>query len=406
MSLFLNRLGPSPSRNPIALLSPPVDSTSSSNSPSTPSSGRKQRAKNTHVGALFSNPNARNVLRLRGSHYTDELVVGHMRAGIHRCSIGGVNEDNKNGGIEHIDLRESRVSDKGVVVLARACRDTLKSIDLSQTSISDSSLSALGSFCPNLVSLRANGTSITNAGIMQIAKALGDTLRRVELRGTAIDDAGVRVLADSCPRLRVVGLDFTEVTIKALVSLKERCTELQRVTCAMNHAQPGGLGGLSLFEPHRGPVHDQYAEAITKAHTIPVDTGAWRGLRQPVRRSRRRGMLGYGLDENTLSAVAPNPETNVRPSVSQQSPASDDGYEDDFDAEDEDSDAISAIVAAAKGSNANKHGPATRSTEAHMERVIAENDRLERENKALKMTSSRAGIGGWAPRRSMRIGRA
>ena len=128
-------------------------------------------------------------------------------------------------------------------------------------------------------------------------------------------DTSARALAEHCRSLRVVGLDFTRVTVKGLVCLSERCASLQRVTCSMNEASPpsaasllkgstkgspkessppaevsasvggdgglsgGGLGALAIFEPRKGPVHDQLVAAMAKAAPPTPRRGYLRMLR-------------------------------------------------------------------------------------------------------------------------------
>lgn len=247
---------------------------------------------------------------MRGACYTDDLIIGHMRAGSYKWSMGNGHEE---AGVDaemptHVDLRESKVTDSpGIEVVARACGESLRSIDISQTAVGDEGLAYLAKFCPNLVSVKFNCTRATDRGVAMLAKALGDTLLRLDARACAVSDDGARALADSCSRLRVAGLDSTHVTIKGLVSLSERCKDLNRVTCAGQTQQPRvinslgndtSLGALACFRPSQGPVHDQCARA---AQVVSAATAKEQQQRQ--RKQRGGPTLGRGLGAEVAGII-------------------------------------------------------------------------------------------------------
>ena len=70
-----------------------------------------------------------DVMRLRGSFYSDGLVEGYLRSNpYHYVPTGG-------GAVSSVDLRESAVTNAGVAAVARTCGEALRSTDVSCTTV-------------------------------------------------------------------------------------------------------------------------------------------------------------------------------------------------------------------------------------------------------------------------------
>ena len=116
-----------------------------------------------------------DVMRLRGSFYSDGLVEGYLRSNpYHYVPTGG-------GAVSSVDLRESAVTDVGVAAVARHVGEALRSIDVSCTTVGDEGLKALAESCPNLAVVRLNATRVTDTGVKELAKRAGESLRRVDV---------------------------------------------------------------------------------------------------------------------------------------------------------------------------------------------------------------------------------
>lgn len=104
--------------------------------------------------------------------------------------------------IHSLFLSDTQVTDAGLVTLRRI--PVLNRLSLARTPISDNGLAELARF-PFLVELDLSNTNISDAGLAHLANAAqGVSSCRVVLSGTAVTDAGLRVLRTARPKWQVI----------------------------------------------------------------------------------------------------------------------------------------------------------------------------------------------------------
>jgi ribosomal silencing factor RsfS len=104
--------------------------------------------------------------------------------------------------IVELDLRGSKVTDKGVIALAESCK-SLSSINLY--------------YCQK----------VTDAGIEALSKTC-TSLTTIDLAGTEVTDKGVIALAKSCKSLSSIDLSYCfQVSEKLKDSLRTRGIEVE-----------------------------------------------------------------------------------------------------------------------------------------------------------------------------------
>ena len=151
----------------------------------------------------------------------------------------------------------NRTSDAGLVAIAQNCLQ-LTVIDISFWLVStDAGLSAIAQKCPKLTSISLafttmSGTSIgllnltrglphlsdisiakcqwlTNADLVAVGRNCNQ-LTRIDLSNTGIGDEGVVGIANNCPLLSSIRLDYNlRITKVSLIALVEKCPEMKEI---------------------------------------------------------------------------------------------------------------------------------------------------------------------------------
>jgi hypothetical protein len=145
---------------------------------------------------------------------------------------------------EKLDLRGSRVTDAGLVHLAKATK--LKQLWLDNCLVTDAGLVHLKTL-KNLESLRLNGTRVTDKGLANL-KGMAK-LKSLTLSHTSITDAGMVHLA-GLTTLTDLGLDSTQISNTGMVHLN-KLTNLERLSLGNSLLTDVGLielKGLTKLE--------------------------------------------------------------------------------------------------------------------------------------------------------------
>ncbi len=148
------------------------------------------------------------------------------------------------GRLTKADLADSEFTDQDIRTLS-SC-ETLESLLLNNTAISDDSLPMIGAL-ERLKSLDLRGTPVTGTGLEALRAC--KQLKVLKLSGSQIDDAAVQVLSQ-CDTLRVLGLDDTGITdigLAHLIALKQ-LNELYLFGTRITDAGLEHVAGLSNLQ--------------------------------------------------------------------------------------------------------------------------------------------------------------
>jgi len=127
--------------------------------------------------------------------------------------------------LEHLRMSTAPlISDVGVVALAQNCA-ALKTLDLSDTKITDAALSALANDCHKLQNLDLSCCSnVSDTGVITLAQKCSP-LKKLNLNSTLVTDAGVSAVAKNCTNLEDLNLSsdpidagnrITDVALRAI----------------------------------------------------------------------------------------------------------------------------------------------------------------------------------------------
>lgn len=114
--------------------------------------------------------------------------------------------------LERISARRTEITDQSASVWS--CWPELQSANLSYTYVNDDTAEALAAL-PNISVLNLSGTSVTNSGLVPLARA---SLRFLFVANTRIDDGGVAAFRNH-PTLEAISLDHCSVTDEAIETL-------------------------------------------------------------------------------------------------------------------------------------------------------------------------------------------
>lgn len=135
------------------------------------------------------------------------------------------------GALQTINLSGTRVSDQGLIALARNSSNALRCLDLSGCSaITDDGIARAIEFCPIIDSLILDGCSkISDPGLIRVASSAGASLRLLSISGLyKVTDLGIIKISQSSPSLRNLDMSFVYKCTDASVSrLFTSCRQLQ-----------------------------------------------------------------------------------------------------------------------------------------------------------------------------------
>jgi fatty acid desaturase/peptidoglycan/LPS O-acetylase OafA/YrhL len=146
---------------------------------------------------------------------TDEkgAAVGKVDLTGKPVSDGDVNVLTGLAGLRNLVLRQTRITDAGLVALKSMRR--LRELDLDETGVTDAGLVHLGTLT-SLRGLYLAGTEVSDDGLSALSSL--KKLRELGLRRTKVTDAGLRQVG-ALAELRVLDLRETRVTCSGLSSL-------------------------------------------------------------------------------------------------------------------------------------------------------------------------------------------
>ena len=125
-----------------------------------------------------------------------------------------------------LNLRETNITDEGLVALAPYLLENLTSLDLSDTHITGEGFAALAPHLGNLTFLGLQDTNITDEGLKALAPSLGNLTSLNLAMCFNITDEGLAALAKSCRNLTSLNLNQTQITDEGLKALAKNCRNL------------------------------------------------------------------------------------------------------------------------------------------------------------------------------------
>ena len=187
--------------------------------------------------AMMENEEARLVRAIARDHTNPHLVANLGYYNVTVVDIEGPQWPHKEGAY-----------DAAITVLAHGCSNltvlaltmTDENIDddenmLSECSVTDTGLAAVGTCCPNLTTIRLRfyrrNDRVTDAGIVALANCRN--LTSIDLAACDITDVAIKALVIGCPGLTAVALDFFEcrgITNDAIAALANGCLNLATIT--------------------------------------------------------------------------------------------------------------------------------------------------------------------------------
>ena len=140
-----------------------------------------------------------------------------------------------------LKLRGSRVSDRGLCLLGRACGSRLLSLDISFCPrLKDTGLIALVHECPQLLQLQLAHCRFSDAAIERLVRSCAG-LRTLDCswNGSGITDRGVRAIGKHCLRLEKLALNgcrMSDDTLLALACALPQLTQLLTKGCDLSES--------------------------------------------------------------------------------------------------------------------------------------------------------------------------
>lgn len=183
-------------------------------------SGDEELAELVRIG-LGSLPHLHEI-RLRNSRVSDDgLMILASLPNLRRLTVSRVTTDaglahvERLLGLQHLDLSETRITGQGLHHASRL--PELLFLSLRQTRVSDDDLQALQSF-PELICLDLSETQITDAGLVHLKQV--PHLRSLMLLKTRISDAGLKHLAE-IPHLTWLFISDTRTTLAGIREFRD-----------------------------------------------------------------------------------------------------------------------------------------------------------------------------------------
>ena len=140
--------------------------------------------------------------------------------------------------LQNLDLSCcSNISDTGVITLAQKC-SALKKLDLNSTGVTDAGVSAVAKNCTNIEDLDLSDTDnrITDVALRAIAQHL-PTLQLLHLGWcSGISDSGVIELARNCHALKALDLSNTLFTDASVSAIASNCPMLEDLNLTTDDA--------------------------------------------------------------------------------------------------------------------------------------------------------------------------
>lgn len=176
---------------------------------------RERRVTHAAVAAVARRfPNLRAV-SLRGCRYVPEaaLALADCRA------------------LTAVDVSDCRVTACGLVVLAAAC-PRLAAWNLADSDVDDHGVAALAHACTRLRRLELGGCArVSDVGVLAVARSRGATLRHLDLgwRVPRVSAAAAAAVAAACPALEWVDLcGLGSLDAAAVLAFEAHCPRLPR----------------------------------------------------------------------------------------------------------------------------------------------------------------------------------
>jgi hypothetical protein len=175
----------------------------------------------------------------------EEIVLSDLN--ITDVGVGKIAESGSN--LECVDLHGcSAVTDISMTSLAQCPK--LRTLRVGLTQLTDAGLARLVEGCRALETLNVGGTGLTDTGLRTIAQGCPQLIHLVITGG--ITDAGLAAIAQNCTMLGMLGIGNTQITAKGLARLGERCRAVKRILLFEgdeNHMSDAGLHMIALSCP-------------------------------------------------------------------------------------------------------------------------------------------------------------
>ena len=149
--------------------------------------------------------------------------------------------------LTRLDISTGTVSDAGLIAIAKSCAG-LRYLNVRMTrSITDSSFLVVTEYCHNIETLDVSGTDgrITDASMAAIARA-NTNLKALTISGTgdAITDATMTAVGMHCPLLEELSLyEMTTITDNSMVVVGQNCKKLKSL---MLHGTQGFITDATI----------------------------------------------------------------------------------------------------------------------------------------------------------------
>ncbi|KAG9509781.1 F-box/LRR-repeat protein 2, partial [Fragariocoptes setiger] len=138
--------------------------------------------------------------------------------------------------LEEINLDDCKqLTDRSCLSLANYC-PRLTSLNIASCEVTDESLIALGTNCKNLQHIDISGCNkITGAGIRALADGCPKLRSFISIActNTAVNNESLQYLASKCKQLRTINLNAcSSITDEAVIALSENCDDI--VNCCLS----------------------------------------------------------------------------------------------------------------------------------------------------------------------------
>jgi hypothetical protein len=133
--------------------------------------------------------------------------------------------------LEDVSLHTCRgINNATMAKLVQSCPQ-IRSLGILHTSITDEGLACIGQGCRALKRIRLCGWGITDAGVSKLAAGCS-SLEDVKMGNcTNITDAALAGLAKYCPRIQLLDLNNTQITVEGLAHIGSRVQSTEEASC-------------------------------------------------------------------------------------------------------------------------------------------------------------------------------